>query len=213
MVPLQQNRARTVGTVETGPCPAFAEVADVTPVLFAKLDAQRFRLASVFLVQALVCVAIGLAVADVLIAVDGFTVPDQGEFLALKCDVIRLPHARRLRKIVRRKGPLIKRSAVMPAELGLAKAVEDLNLEQSAVVNPRVAPLGDCKLDVELVVAKRLLRHDVGTTAIAAAKQDGIRPAPRADRKQPAGIRLIEMNLVAYDPQLLGMGIAEIPTR
>ena len=70
MVALQQDRPGPVGAVEAGPRAPFAEVADVAAVLFAKLDSQLGRLARIFLVEPLEGVAIGLAVADVVILVD-----------------------------------------------------------------------------------------------------------------------------------------------
>ena len=100
----------------------------------------------------------------------------------------------------------------MPAELRLAEAVEDLDLEEPPVVNSRVAPLGDGELDMELVISEHLLRHDVGAATIVAAEQDGTGRATAADRHETSGVRRIEPNLIADDPDLLGTGIAECPS-
>ena len=94
VIALQQDRPGAVGTVEARPRAPLAEVADVPAVLFAKLDLKLGRLARIFLVEPLEGVAVGLAVADVLVLVDGLAVPDQGQLLALERDVKRLPLAR-----------------------------------------------------------------------------------------------------------------------
>src|SRR5437762_659081 len=107
--------------------------------------------------------------ADVVILVDGLAIPDQGQRLTLECDVIRLPLARRLREVLAGECPLVESAAVVEAKLGLAITIKDLDLEESAVVNARVAPLGDVELEVELVVGERLGRHDVGAAAIISA--------------------------------------------
>ena len=61
----------------------------------------------------------------------------------------------------------------MKAELGLAEAVEDLDLEEPAVVDARVASLGDGELDMKLVIRERLVGHDVRAATVVAAEQDG----------------------------------------
>ena len=99
----------------------------------------------------------------------------------------------------------------MKAELRLAEAVEDLDLEEPAVVDAGVAPLGHGELDVELVVVERLLGHDVRSAAVVAAEQGGPRRSAAADRHEPAWIGRIEPDVVADDPDFLGTRIAKFP--
>src|SRR5207237_6097445 len=113
-----------------------------------------FRLVRILAGEPLECLAVGLAMADVVILVDGLAIPDQGQFLPLERDLERLPLARRLREVLAGKGPLVEGAAVVEAELRLAVTVEDLDLEESTVVHARVAPLGDVELQVELVVGE-----------------------------------------------------------
>ena len=64
--------------------------------------------------------------------------------------------ARRPGEIFARIGPFVKGAAIVPAELGLAVTVKDLDLEESPVINARVAPLRHRELDMELVIGEQL---------------------------------------------------------
>src|SRR5262249_47272663 len=154
-------------------------------VLLAELDAQRLRPCRILLVESLEGVAISLAIADVLVLVDGRPVPDQRELLALERDVEGLPLAGGPGEVLGRIGPLVQGATIMEAQLGLAEAVEDLDLEESTVVDPRVAPLGHVEFEVELVIGELLDRHEVRAAAIIAAEQGGRRSPTLADGDQP----------------------------
>ena len=79
---LAEDRPGPVRAVEARTRAALAEIADVAAVLFAKLDLQFLRLAGVFLVEPDEGVAVGLAVADVVVLVDRLAVPEQRQLLA-----------------------------------------------------------------------------------------------------------------------------------
>src|SRR5262249_18086852 len=108
---------------------SVAEIADVPAVLLVEVDAQGRGLGRILFSQPVEGRAVGLAVTDVVILVDGLAVPDEGELLALQSDVVGLPLARRPREVLARESPLVEGATIMPAELGLAVAVEDLDLE------------------------------------------------------------------------------------
>ena len=155
MIALKQDRAGPIGAIKSRSRAPLAEVADIPPVLLAELDPQRLGLVGILLVESLERLAIGLAIADVLILIDRLAVPDQRELLPFQCDVEGLPGRRAASPGSRGKGPLIEGAAVVKTELGFAETVEDLDFEEPAVVDSRVAPFGNIELEVELIVGER----------------------------------------------------------
>src|SRR5262249_44857980 len=152
------------------PGAAFAEESDVAAILLVELDLKIPGLAGIFFRQPLKGCAVGFTVTNVDIVVNGFPIPDEAELLAHEGDVERLPLARRLREVLLRHGPLVERATVVERGGLHAKAIEDLDLEQAAVVDARVAPLGHSELDVQLIVTEVFVGHDVRPPAIIAAK-------------------------------------------
>src|SRR4051812_21621194 len=117
MVPLQEDRAGAVGAVEAGPGAPLAEVADVLAVLLAELDPELRGPGRVLLREPLEGAAVGVAVADVMVLVDRFGGPDDGEILAHEADVERLPDAGGLGQVLGGDRPLVERAAVVGREL------------------------------------------------------------------------------------------------
>src|SRR5690348_397711 len=81
VVALEQDGPRSVGAIEARSRTPLAEVSDVAAILFSQSYAQAFRLVRILLVEPLEGLAVGLAVADVVIPVDGLAVPDQRQVL------------------------------------------------------------------------------------------------------------------------------------
>src|SRR5690606_17184059 len=69
VVPLEQDRPGAIGPVQPGAGAALPEEADVTPVLLPEVDAQLGRLPGILRGQPLEGGPVGLAVADVQVAV------------------------------------------------------------------------------------------------------------------------------------------------
>src|SRR3954453_5113856 len=77
VIPLEQDGAGAIGTVEARPRSPFAEESDVLAVLLAELDPEGLGLADVFVVQTLEGGVVGLTIADIHVLVDGLAVPAQ----------------------------------------------------------------------------------------------------------------------------------------
>src|SRR5262249_21695325 len=78
MVALEEDGARAIGPIESRARAPLAEVTEVPAILLAELDAQRFRLVGILVVEALERRAVGLTIADIIILVDRLAIPDQG---------------------------------------------------------------------------------------------------------------------------------------
>src|SRR5206468_2017457 len=153
------------------------ERTDELSVLLAKFNLEFRWLAHVLLDEPLERGAVGLAVTDVVVLVNGLAVPLEGQQLADERDVERLPDAGRPREILSRDRTFVERAAVVEGKSVDAVAVVHLDFEQTAIVDAGIAPLGDGEFDVQLIVFVVFDRHDVRPSAVAAAKHDGVGPA------------------------------------